>query len=187
MESRRTSDGEAWRRGCLIAAVLLALASLACRPAGKADRAAKAPASVGDPAGTTTETETDPAVLAKLEDFRDIKFGLFIHWGPCTQWGAQIAWAVSKRAAWARPDDLPAWVERGRDYDRFSRDFFALNTTFNPRAFDPRAWAEAAAGAGMKYIVFVTKCHDGFSLFQTALTANSITERSRGSARSATG
>jgi alpha-L-fucosidase len=69
-------------------------------------------------------------------------------------------------------------VERGHDFDLFCRDFFALNETFNPSAFNPDAWAEAAAGAGMKYIVFVTKCHDGFCLFRTAQTAYAVTDPS---------
>jgi hypothetical protein len=66
------------------------------------------------------DKETDPAVLAKLEEFRDLKFGLFIHWGPCSQWGARIAWPLSKEAEWARPDDLAAWVERDKDFEVFS-------------------------------------------------------------------
>jgi len=41
--------------------------------------------------------------------------------------------------------------------------------------FDPSAWAEAAAGAGMRYVVFTTKHHDGFSMFDTGLTDFSVT------------
>lgn len=133
-----------------------------------------------DPAAAqenAAQAGADPAAAAKLEKFQDLKFGLFIHWGPVTQWGAPIAWTITTDG-WARPDSLAAWVERGKDYDRYVRDFFDLNKTFNPTAFDPAAWAEAAAGAGMKYIVFVTKCHDGFSLFKTQQTAYSITDPS---------
>jgi alpha-L-fucosidase len=124
------------------------------------------------------DKETDPAVLANIERFKDWKFGLFIHWGPCTQWGAQIAWALSPSQTWARADDLPAWVERNRNFEVFSRDFFDLNKTFNPEHFDPDAWAKAAAEAGMKYVVFVTKCHDGFALFDTKQSHYSITDPS---------
>jgi alpha-L-fucosidase len=131
------------------------------------------------PAGSAAEkAETGPAVLAKLEEFQDLKFGLFIHWGPCTQWGARIAWPLSVKADWARPDELQAWVDRGRNFEVFSRDFFALNRTFYPREFEPEKWAEAARYAGMKYVVFVTKCHDGFSLFRTAQTDYCITDPS---------
>ncbi|MBN2022300.1 MAG: alpha-L-fucosidase [Pirellulales bacterium] len=123
-------------------------------------------------------TETDPAVLANLEKFQDLKFGLFLHWGPCTQWGARIAWPLSESQTWARPDDLPAWTERGKNFEVFSRDFFDLNKTFNPVRFDPDKWAKAAADGGVKYVMFVTKCHDGFALFDTKQSAYSITDPS---------
>jgi alpha-L-fucosidase len=122
------------------------------------------------------DKETDPAVLANIEKFRDRKFGLFIHWGPCTQWGAQIAWALSPSQTWARADDLPAWVERNKNFDVFARDFFDLNKTFNPQHFNPDQWAKAAADAGMKYVMFVTKCHDGFALFDTKQSHYCITD-----------
>jgi len=124
------------------------------------------------------QKETDPAVLANIERFQDLKFGLFIHWGPCSQWGARIAWPLNKSHAWARPDSLPAWIERNKDFEVFCRDYFDLNKTFNPRQFDPDKWAEAAAGAGMKYIVFVTKCHDGFAMFDTRQSTYCITDPS---------
>jgi alpha-L-fucosidase len=149
----------------LLAALLAAVMVPGCRPAKRTPAAEAA-----------SETETDPAALAKIEDFRDMKFGLFVHWGPCTQWGARIAWPLSPRQDWARPDSLKAWVERGRDFDLFCRDFFALNETFNPSAFDPDAWAAAAAAGGMKYLVFVTKCHDGFCLFRTRQTKYAVTD-----------
>lgn len=124
------------------------------------------------------DRETDPAVLANIEKFQDLKFGLFVHWGPCSQWGARIAWPLSPSQGWARPDDLPAWVERDKDFERFSRDFFDLNKTFDPKAFEPQKWAEAAGYAGMKYIIFVTKCHDGFSMFDTDQSDYCITDPS---------
>jgi alpha-L-fucosidase len=76
---------------------------------------------------------------------------------------------------WARPDDLPAWVDRGKDLKRFQQDYFALPKTFNPTNFDPGAWASAAKAAGMKYVVFTTKHHDGFCMFDTLLTDYRIT------------
>jgi len=124
------------------------------------------------------DREKDPAVLAKLQKWQDLKFGLFIHWGPCSQWGARIAWPLSPGAGWARPDTLPAWIERNKDFETFSRDYFDLNKTFNPQAFEPEKWAEAAGYAGMKYIIFVTKCHDGFSMFDTDQSSYSITDPS---------
>lgn len=124
------------------------------------------------------DVETDPLVLANLEKFQDMKFGLFIHWGPCSQWGARIAWPLSESQAWARQDDLSAWVERGKNFEVFARDYFDLNKTFNPQDFDPDRWAESAKAAGMKYVVFVTKCHDGFAMFATKQSDYCITNPS---------
>jgi alpha-L-fucosidase len=125
-----------------------------------------------------TNKETDPLVLKNIEKFQDLKYGLFIHWGPCTQWGARIAWPLSPVMPWARPDDLPAWVERNKDFDLFCRDFFDLNKTWNPDEFDPDEWAKAAKEGGFKYVVFVTKCHDGFAMFETKQSSYCSTDPS---------
>ncbi|HBO43615.1 MAG TPA: alpha-L-fucosidase [Planctomycetaceae bacterium] len=153
---------------CSWFAKLSAVVLIACCAATAEVRSEDAPA----------DKETDPTILANIEKFRDWKLGLFIHWGPCTQWDAPIAWPLTPVATWARADDLPAWVERGKNFDVFSRDFFDLNKTFNPVQFNPDVWAEAAADAGMKYVMFVTKCHDGFALFDTKQSNYSITDPS---------
>jgi len=111
----------------------------------------------------------------RLEWFQDLRFGFFSHWGPYSQWGCIESWPLVEVDRWARPDDLPAWVERGRDLERFRRDYWALPRTFNPVKFDPRKWVAAAKTAGMRYFVFTTKHHDGFSMYDTRLTDYRIT------------
>jgi alpha-L-fucosidase len=112
-----------------------------------------------------------PAWLAnRLDWFMDQRFGLILHWAPCAQWDCIESWPLVPADTWARPDDLPCWTERGRDLPRFSRDYFALNRTFNPVRFDPDAWAALAKDAGLRYMAFTTKHHDGFCLFDTATT-----------------
>ncbi len=61
------------------------------------------------------------------------------------------------------------------DLERFRLDYRALNKTFNPIDFDPAAWADVAASAGMKYVCFTTKHHDGFCMFDTRTTDYRIT------------
>jgi alpha-L-fucosidase len=124
------------------------------------------------------DVETDPAVLAKLDKFQDWKFGLFMHWGIYSQWGCIESWPLVEADKWARPDDLKAWLDRDKDFARFFRDYRVLNTTFNPRKFDPKPWAEAAKKAGMKYVVFTTKHHDGFCMFDTRQTDYRTTHES---------
>ncbi len=122
------------------------------------------------PAPAAEEQETDPLVLKKLAEFQDWKFGFFVHWGVYSQWGCIESWPLVEADKWARPDDLKAWTDRNKDFPRFFADYRKLHLTFNPRKFDPQKWADAAKDAGMKYFVFTTKHHDGFSMYDTRQT-----------------
>jgi alpha-L-fucosidase len=112
--------------------------------------------------------ETDPLVLQKLEQWQDLKFGLLMHWGTYSQWGIVESWSIcAEDEGWCRRKN-PNYVEYKREYEN-------LQTTFNPVDFDPAKWAKAARDAGMKYVVFTTKHHDGFCMFDTKLTDYKIT------------
>lgn len=131
-------------------------------------------------AGSTPDVAVPPYIsderrAARLAWFQDQKLGFFVHWGIYSQWGCIESWPLVEEDRWARPDDLPAWVERGRDIDRFKRDYWQLNRTFNPARFDPQSWADAAKSAGMRYFVFTTKHHDGFSMWNTRWTPFRVT------------
>lgn len=117
----------------------------------------------------------DPQVQEKLEDWQDLKFGLLMHWGAYSQWGIVESWSIC-------PEDYP-WCEREKgtnpqNYNQYVQEYEALQTTFNPTEFDPEKWARAAAGAGMKYVVFTTKHHDGFCMFDSQYTDYKITDPS---------
>jgi alpha-L-fucosidase len=114
---------------------------------------------------------TDPLVKAKLAQWQDMKFGLLMHWGPYSQWGVVESWSIC-------PED-EGWCarkpEHGATYNEYVKNYEALQTTFNPVKFDPEHWAKAAKDAGMKYMVFTTKHHDGFCMFDTKSTDYKIT------------
>ncbi len=130
------------------------------------------PPAVALPETASTERETDPLVLRKLEWFQDMKFGLLMHWGPYSQWGTVESWALC-------PEDEP-WCRRegphGETYAGYVKAYENLKSTFNPVRFDPEAWAAAATGAGMRYVIFTTKHHDGFCMFDTKKTDYRITD-----------
>jgi len=113
--------------------------------------------------------ETDPLVLEKLEQWKDMKFGLLMHWGPYSQWGIVESWSLCS-------EDEPWCKRKMKNYMDYCREYEKLKETFNPVKFDPERWAYAAKDAGMKYVVFTTKHHDGFSMFDTKQTEYRITD-----------
>lgn len=117
--------------------------------------------------------ETDTLVLKKLEQWQDLKFGLLMHWGAYSQWGIVESWSLC-------PEDY-GWCERRMgsnpaDYNTYRKEYEDLKKTFNPTKFNPDKWALAAKNAGMKYVVFTTKHHDGFSMFDSKYTDYKITD-----------
>jgi alpha-L-fucosidase len=114
--------------------------------------------------------ETEPLVLEKLEKWQDLKFGLLMHWGPYSQWGVVESWSIcAEDEDWCRRKN-PNYVDYVREYEN-------LKTTFNPIKFDPDKWALAAKNAGMRYVVFTTKHHDGFCMFDTKYTDYKVSDK----------
>ena len=113
--------------------------------------------------------EADPTILNSIEKWKDLKFGFMMHWGIYSQWGVVESWSVCNEP----------WIDRkGANYEQYKHDYFALNRTFNPQHFDATKWAEIAQKAGTKYVVFTTKHHDGFCMFDTKQTNYSVTDAS---------
>jgi len=111
----------------------------------------------------------DEKVLQKLEEWQDLKFGLLMHWGAYSQWGIVESWSICS-------EDEPWCRRKNQNYIEYKKDYENLKTTFNPVDFNPRKWAEAAFNAGMRYVVFTTKHHDGFCMFDTKYTDYKITD-----------
>ena len=109
----------------------------------------------------------------RLARFQDLKFGFMMHWGAYSQWGCIESWPLVEEDRWARPDDLKAWIERGKNIDRFRSDYWAA-THVQPDPLRPARWRNPRA-AGMKYVVFTTKHHDGFCMFDTKQTDYRVT------------
>lgn len=118
--------------------------------------------------------DPDPVIQKRLEEWKDLKFGLLMHWGTYSQWGIVESWSIC-------PEDL-GWATGARkpgvadNYNDYLKAYENLRTTFNPVKFNPEKWAAAAKEAGMRYMVFTTKHHDGFCMFDTQYTDYKITD-----------
>ena len=115
------------------------------------------------------QPETDPIITNRISQWQNLKFGFMMHWGIYAQWEVVESWSICNEP----------WINRnGADYYKYKTDYQNLNKTFNPKNFDPTKWADAAKNAGMKYVVFTTKHHDGFCLFNTKETTYSTVDPS---------
>ena len=92
--------------------------------------------------------------------YRDAKFGMFIHWGPYS--------LASVEASWPIMVPKPTGITQA--------EYVELPKRFNPAKFDARALVDIARSAGQRYMVFTTKHHDGFCMFDSAYTDYKITK-----------
>ncbi len=97
-----------------------------------------------------------PSNLDARQNFQDMKYGMFIHWGASSVLGAG------------------EWVMNNRNIrvDEYSR----LIDFFDPKDFDAAKWVATAKAGGMKYITFITRHHDGFSNWDTKQSDWKITK-----------
>ena len=93
---------------------------------------------------------TEPPAMATSAGFLESRFGLFIHLGPSS---------VAARHDWVQSTERLTIKAYRRYVDHF-----------DPDLYDPRAWTRMARAAGTKYVVVTTKHHDGFCLWDSAVT-----------------
>lgn len=109
------------------------------------------------PSGSASPVSEPEA--ARTAWFRNAKFGMFIHWGPYSLASVEASWPIM------RPE--PGGIKEDEYVNLYKR--------FNPAQFDPAAWVKLAQEAGQRYMVFTTKHHDGFCMFDSSLTNYRIT------------
>jgi alpha-L-fucosidase len=104
-----------------------------------------------------------PVALAqqneRLKRFNDAKFGMFIHWGPYSVASVEASWPIMQPGKWGISE----------------AEYRALPQKFNPLEFNAREWVRLAKAAGQRYMVFTSKHHDGFCMFDTQYTDYKIT------------
>ena len=104
--------------------------------------------------------------MTNKEWFKDAKFGMMIHWGlyalPAGEWKGR------------RMEDIGEWAQ---EYFRIpNAEYARLADAFNPILFDADEWAELAADAGMKYMVFTSKHHDGFAMYKSDVSPYNVVD-----------
>lgn len=100
-------------------------------------------------------------ILKKIEWFKDQKLGIIFHWGLYSIPGIVESWQLSKEDSWARK------IPFRNDLTELRKDYFGLSNFFNPYQFNAQKWAEICKKNGFKYMIFTTKHHDGFNMFNT--------------------
>lgn len=103
---------------------------------------------------------TGPAATPDTTWFTTDRFGMFVHWG---------LYSLAARHEWVK--------NREKLTDEQYQVYF---DHFDPDRYDPVQWARAARAAGMRYVVLTTKHHDGFCLWDSALTDYKVTNTPHG-------
>lgn len=105
---------------------------------------------------TGVDADYRHAPQSAIEAFRDRKFGIRIHWGLYCMVGSDASWALA-----------------GAN-QQFWNSYNVLYQFFNPIGFDADAWMDLFEQAGIRYFTFTTKHHDGFCMWPTKTTQDSI-------------
>ena len=113
----------------------------------------------------------EPEVREHIEWFKDQKLALMMHFGMYAQMGICESWPLSdKDASWSR-----CQVDWTDDSEEFKRQYWNLWKSFNPVRLQPEKWAALAKENGFRYLIFTTKHHDGFCLFDTKYSDFKVT------------
>lgn len=91
-----------------------------------------------------------------VEGFKDLKYGLRIHWGIYALVHGKESWVLKHQ------EDSISLAYQGKYHDLYKSWF--------PHAFDADEWADMMVGNGFTFFVFTTKHHDGFSMYDTKTT-----------------
>lgn len=97
-----------------------------------------------------------PENIASRQEFSDMKFGIFLHWGIYSMFG---------QGEWYMQNANIDW----REYEKVASGFY-------PSKFDAKAWVEAFKASGAKYITFTSRHHDSFSMWKTAESSYNVVD-----------
>ena len=108
------------------------------------------------------EQESKDARDARMKWWREARFGMFVHWG------LYSALAGTWDGAQVKKSGDEVWIQQRSNLDTETYAKQAI-PKFKPTPGFAREWAKLAKQAGCKYLVFTTKHHDGFGLFDSKI------------------
>ena len=113
------------------------------------------------------EWPSDQKVVEKLKEWQDLKFGVLFHWGIYAVPGIVESWSICDEG----------WITRDTTmtYQQYKDWYWDMADKLNPTDFNPEQWADVMQQAGMKYMIFTTKHHDGFCMYDSKYTDFTIT------------
>ena len=97
-----------------------------------------------------------PEAAAAKEQFRDNKFGVFIHWG---------VYSMLARGEWVMYNEKIPYKE----YSKLPGGFY-------PSRFNAEQWVKQIKASGAKYITITSRHHDGFSMYATKASPYNIVD-----------
>lgn len=122
-----------------------------------------APVRADDVAAAETKAQRD----ARMEWWREARFGMFIHWGP---YAVPAGTYHDKKLT----DKLGEWIMYDARIPVAEYETYAAK--FNPVKFDAERWADVAKAAGMKYLVITAKHCDGFAMYPSKASKYNIAD-----------
>ncbi|NUQ60921.1 MAG: alpha-L-fucosidase [Pirellulales bacterium] len=112
-------------------------------------------------------TAADQDMLAarpeSIQSWQDMRFGMFVCWGPVSLTGEEIGWSRGAPRGGELRTHQGQGPTPGEVYDN-------LYKQWKPDNFDARQWVQTALEAGAKYMIFLVKHHDGYCLYDSKLT-----------------
>ena len=105
------------------------------------------------------------------------RFGLFIHWGPVSQWGAEISFPLTCSSLPCNsqgPNGSTVTLKTVQELADHRQAYANLAHTFDPVNFNASALAELAQGAGFTYLTWVATHCDGFSNWASKVGASPL-------------
>lgn len=112
------------------------------------------------PSGIKIPFETEEEYLERMQWWKDAKYGMFIHWGLYSILAGEYNGEITPKIA--------EWIQNTLKIPL--SEYKKLMTEFHPKKFNADDWVSLAKSAGMKYIVFTSKHHDGFALFNSKVS-----------------